>query len=87
MVKANVLMSGRTTKLGAREGSCCFRYADWRYGQYAENRECSSPEEIKGRMAEWSKALALGASSKERGFEPHFCQYSVSVVLCRPIVA
>jgi hypothetical protein len=26
-------------------------------------------------MAEWSKALALGASSKERGFEPHSCHF------------
>ena len=25
-------------------------------------------------MAEWSKALALGASPKGRGFEPHSCQ-------------
>ena len=32
----------------------------------------------KGRVAEWSKALALGASPKGRGFEPHlyhtFCR-------------
>ena len=26
-------------------------------------------------LAEWSKALALGASPKGRGFEPHFCQF------------
>jgi hypothetical protein len=28
----------------------------------------------KGRVAEWSKALALGASPKGRGFEPHLYQ-------------
>ena len=26
-------------------------------------------------MAEWSKALALGASPQGRGFEPHFCHF------------
>ena len=26
---------------------------------------------IQGKVAEWSKALALGASPKGRGFEPH----------------
>ena len=33
----------------------------------------SSPPEIseEGSVAEWSKALALGASPKGRGFEPH----------------
>ena len=29
----------------------------------------------KGMMAEWSKALALGASPKGRGFEPHSYHY------------
>ena len=29
----------------------------------------------KGMMAEWSKALALGASPKGRGFEPHQYHY------------
>ena len=28
----------------------------------------------KGKVAEWSKALALGASPKGRGFEPHLYQ-------------
>ena len=28
----------------------------------------------KGRVAEWSKALALGASPKGRGFKPHLYQ-------------
>jgi hypothetical protein len=28
----------------------------------------------KGSLAEWSKALALGASPKGRGFEPHSYQ-------------
>ena len=32
-----------------------------------------------GRMAEWSKALALGASPKGRGFEPHSCHFWISV--------
>ena len=27
-----------------------------------------------GKVAEWSKALALGASPKGRGFEPHLYQ-------------
>ena len=29
----------------------------------------------KGMVAEWSKALALGASPKGRGFEPHQYHY------------
>ena len=29
---------------------------------------------VKGSVAEWSKALALGASPKGRGFEPHHYQ-------------
>ena len=44
-----------------------------------EKPEISSREEESrsariGRMAEWSKALALGASPKGRGFEPHLYQ-------------
>ena len=35
-------------------------------------------------MAEWSKALALGASSKERGFEPHSCHFEVAVQMRVP---
>ena len=31
-----------------------------------------------GSMAEWSKAPALGAGPKGRGFEPHCCQSLVS---------
>ena len=27
-------------------------------------------------LAEWSKALASGASPQGRGFEPHSCQFS-----------
>ncbi len=30
---------------------------------------------LKGSMAEWSKAPALGAGPKGRGFEPHCCHY------------
>ena len=36
------------------------------------SREDESRSARIGRMAEWSKALALGASPKGRGFEPHF---------------
>ena len=44
-------------------------------------------KDAEGRMAEWSKALALGASPQGRGFEPHFCHFllfylSASVQLC-----
>ena len=34
-----------------------------------EERKCVIA--IQGNVAEWSKALALGASPKGRGFEPH----------------
>ena len=37
----------------------------------------------KGSVAEWSKALALGASPKGRGFEPHhyhtFCTFKLVI--------
>lgn len=34
-------------------------------------RKDSEETNEKGSLAEWSKALALGASPKGRGFEPH----------------
>ena len=38
-------------------------------------------------MAEWSKALALGASSKERGFEPHSCHFACGAAVHQQVVA
>ena len=37
-------------------------------------------------MAEWSKAVALGAIPKGRGFEPHWCQYQTfeDCLFCLP---
>ena len=35
---------------------------------------CAERLRVKGSVAEWSKALALGASPKGRGFEPHHYQ-------------
>lgn len=38
-------------------------------------------------MAEWSKALALGASSKERGFEPHSCHFACGAAVHHQVAA
>ena len=39
-----------------------------------------SPRQIRTQdgLAEWSKALASGASPQGRGFEPHSCQQSLA---------
>ena len=36
-------------------------------------------------LAEWSKALASGASPKGRGFEPHSCHLGALAARCRPV--
>ena len=33
-------------------------------------------------LAEWSKALAPGASPKGRGFEPHSCHFHIFGIRC-----
>ena len=59
-----------------------------------EKPEISSREEESrsariGRMAEWSKALALGASPKGRGFKPHhyhtFFKYRLNYLIFKLI--
>ena len=39
------------------------------------NWDAINPDEGRGSVAEWSKALVLGTSPKGRGFESHRCQY------------
>ena len=58
--RANTCFSGCCAREAVRAAQCCVKHA------------IQAPQDS---LAEWSKALASGASPQGRGFEPHSCHF------------
>ena len=52
-----------------------------------ENANADNKRVWQDSLAEWSKALAQGASPQERGFEPHSCHLALPAATSKPQLA